>query len=610
MSVTRYENGGVDGLLAGQDEVPKNVSPMVELGATGLKRTSGYIDEEFLPQLKGRKAVQIFREMSDNDPVIGALLFSVDRLLREIDWRVEPASSKPEDKEAAEFIEQCMEDMSSTWDDVISEILTMLPFGWSWHEVVYKKRVSPWEKDPKYRSKYTDGKIGWRKMPIRAQETLMRWVFDDSGGIKAMIQMAPPAYKMVTIPIDKSLLFRVSTAKGNPEGRSFLRNAYRPWYMKKRLEELEGIGAERDLAGLPMARVPSDYLTAAPGSDKKKMVEAFQKMVRSVRRNEQEGIIIPRMMDVDTKTDLFDFSLLGGGGSRQFDINGIIRRYEERILMTVLADFILVGHQSVGSYSLHTDKSGLFRSGIQSIANSIADVFNRYAIPKLFEVNGWKVDELPQIVAGDIDPPDLTQLSSFMGQLAQAGVTWFPDPELEKFLREAARLPKLDETTEEVKETEARQSSVMRLAQQRLEMLNMSSQAHQASQQLEQGELQMESQRAQLAQGEEQMNPEVQAAQDTQTVQSGELDLEAKIQQMQHTEEMHQVKLEQMKAQAEASQQGQDPRFAEQKLKQGDDLHKEKVGQMRFQTKAQQELHAEKVKQMRLKAKTPPKEKK
>jgi hypothetical protein len=160
MSVTRYENQGLDGLIAGADDVPKNVSPMIELGATGLKRTSGYINEEFLPQLKGRKAVQIYREMSDNDPVIGSLLFSVDRLLREIDWRVEPASSKPEDKQAAEFIEQCMDDMSSTWDDVISEILTMLPFGWSWHEVVYKKRVGPWEKDPKHRSKFTERSAG------------------------------------------------------------------------------------------------------------------------------------------------------------------------------------------------------------------------------------------------------------------------------------------------------------------------------------------------------------------------------------------------------------------------------------------------------------------
>ena len=143
-------------LYAG-DVVPKNVSPMIELGATGLRRTSGYVDEEFLPQLRGRKAVQIFREMSDNDPIVGALLFAVDRLLRQVEWRVEPASSKPDDKQAAEFVEQCMEDMSHTWDELITEVLTMLPFGWSWHEIVYKKRMGPWESNPQKRSKFTDG---------------------------------------------------------------------------------------------------------------------------------------------------------------------------------------------------------------------------------------------------------------------------------------------------------------------------------------------------------------------------------------------------------------------------------------------------------------------
>jgi hypothetical protein len=535
MSSSTYEASIDPG--AGID-VPKNVSPMIELGATGLRRTAGYVDEEFLPQLKGRKAVQIYREMADNDPVIGSLLFSVDRLLRQVDWRVEPASQKDEDKKAAEFVEQCMEDMSTTWDDLITEILTMLPYGYSWHEIVYKRRIGPWEKDNKKRSRFTDGKIGWRKIPIRAQETFQRWVFDETGGIKAYVQIPPPYYKMITIPIEKSLLFRVSTAKGNPEGRSFLRNAYRPYYMKKRLEEIEAIGAERDLAGLPMARVPSDYLSAAKGTDKAKMVEAFRQMVRSVRRNEQEGVIIPRMVDPDTKQDMFDFALLNSGGGRQFNINEIIQRYEERILMTVLADFILVGHQGTGSYALHTDKTGLFRASMNSISSSIADVFNRYAIPRLFEVNGWKVEQLPKLIPGDIDPPDLTQLSQFMGQLTTAGLQWFPDPELEKFLRDAARLPKLDETSEQVKETEARQANIMRLAQQRLDLIGLSQQAEQGALQMEQSKMGMDQQAMQMEQadqmGQEQANPEVQAAQDTQTVQSGELDLSAKEQAMRH----------------------------------------------------------------------------
>lgn len=584
----------LDGLIPG-DEIPKNVPTMVELGATGLKRNAGFITEEFLPQLKGRRAIQIFKEMSENDPTVGALLFATDRLVRQVDWRVEPADSTPEAKEAAKFVEECMDDMSMTWDETCSEILTMLPFGWSWHEIVYKKRVGPWERDPKKRSKFTDGKIGWRKIPIRAQETMTRWIFDSSGGIRAMVQMAPPTYETKIIPIEKSLLFRVSSAKGNPEGRSFLRNAYEPWFYKKRLQEIEAIGAERDLAGLPIARVPAEYFTKGKNTPEGKMLEAFKTMVKAVRRNEQEGLVIPQHLDGDTKNPEFDFSLLGSGGSRQFDINGIIQRYEQRILMTVLADFIMVGHEGTGSYSLHTDKTGLFRASMNTIVQTIADTFNRYAIPRLFELNGWKVDALPQLIPGDIDPPDLAQLSAFLGQTASAGMQWFPDPELEKFLRQAARLPKLDETAEAVRETEARQQQILTLAQQRIELLQVSQSAEQGSMQLEQQRQQLTQGQMQLEQGQEQANPDVQAAGDSQTVQSGELDLEAKEQQLRHSEEMHQVQLEQ----AKAAGQGEDPRFAEQQLKQNQELHQEKVGQLKDQRKVGQLTAAEKLKQMK-----------
>ena len=423
----------------------KSLSPFIELGSTGLKRAAGYLDEEFLPQLRGRKAIGIYKEMSENDPLIGALVFTIDRLIRNVEWRVEPAGNSKEDADAAKFVETCMEDMSHTWTDFISEALSCLIYGWSWHEIVYKRRNGLWNRDSRQRSKHTDGMIGWRKLPIRAQETLLRWVFDETGDTKAMVQLAPPTYKMTVLPIDRSLLFRFRHHKGSPEGVSMLRNAYRPWFMKKRLEEFEAIGVERDLAGLPIVKVPAEFLRAKPGSDQAKTVEAFKKMVKSVRRDEQEGIVFPLAYDQDTKQPLYSFELLGGGGGRAFNTDGIIQRYEQRILMTVLADFILVGHEASGSYSLHTDKTGIFRTSLNSIAQNIADVLNRYAIPRLFMVNGWRPADIPKIVPSDVDSPDITQLAGFMTSMASAGVNWFPDGDLENFLRKAARLPVLDD---------------------------------------------------------------------------------------------------------------------------------------------------------------------
>jgi hypothetical protein len=475
------------------DEIPKNVGPMAELGVTGVKRVSGYVDEEFLPALRGRKAVRVYREMSVNDSMCGAMLFSIDKLLREVEWKVLPADQSEENVLAQEFLESCMEDMNEPWDGFIGEVLSELTYGWSWHEIVYKRRLGPWERDPKRRSKFSDGLIGWRKMPIRAQETLLRWSFDETGGIRAMVQMAPPKYQTTVIPIEKSILFRTAIAKGNPEGISMLRTAYRAWYFKKRLEEFEAIGVERDLAGMPVGRVPADYLTAQKGTPQAKTVDAFRKMVRGVRRDENEGLVLPTQYDPDTKQPMFDFELMSSGGTRQFDTNSIIQRYEQRILMSVLADFILVGHESTGSYSLHTDKTGIFRSALNAIVKGIADTLNRYAVPRLFAVNGWKLDQLPRFEPTNVDPPDLAQLAGFISATAGAGMQWFPDPELEKYVREIARLPEMTEEDVDYKRAMLAQQQAMEFAGGQMEMLGMRQKAELTAQGLSPEQAQMHS---------------------------------------------------------------------------------------------------------------------
>ena len=53
------------------------------LGATGLKRYGGIVYEEFLPDLRGDKAVKMYKEMSMNDPVIGAVLYAIRTLVRQ-----------------------------------------------------------------------------------------------------------------------------------------------------------------------------------------------------------------------------------------------------------------------------------------------------------------------------------------------------------------------------------------------------------------------------------------------------------------------------------------------------------------------------------------------
>lgn len=416
-----------------------------EAGSTGLRRTGGIIYEEFLPQLQGYRATQVFREMSDNDPVVGAILFAIDKLVRQVKWRVQSASSSDEDKRAAKFVESCMMDMSISWENTISEILSMLVYGWSLHEIVYKRRSGGGDDPSETSSRYDDGLIGWRKLPIRAQDTRQEWIFDANGGCSGMVQSAPPDYKLVVIPIEKALLFRTTSAKNNPEGRSVLRNAYRPWYFKRRIEEIEAIGVERDLAGFPVMYVDPEIMRTDASATAQSIYADYKDAVINIRRDQQEGMILPAIYD-DKNNLLYRLELISAGGSRQFDTDRIITRYDQRIATSVLADFILLGQSANGSYALSSDKTNLFSISLRCWMENIASVFNEFAIPRLFAVNGFETKKLPTLVYGDIETPPLGELGNYIQVLAGAGVPLFPDDELENYLRGLASLPEKRES--------------------------------------------------------------------------------------------------------------------------------------------------------------------
>lgn len=396
-------------------------------GVTGLKLYSGLVHEEFLPELRGARGVKVYREMRDNSAIVGGVLFAIEMLVRNAEWRVEPASNKPEDVEATNFVESCMNGMENTWEDFLAEVLTMLPFGWAVFEVCWKKRVE-------------DGRYGWRVLEIRAQETLLRWDTDpETGAFTAMVQQCLPDYKPRTVPLDRCLHFRTTAAKNNPEGRSLLRNAYRSWYFGKRIEEIEGIGIERDLAGLPVALVPARIMAASANAQEAAILEQIKSIVRNIRRDEQEGVVFPSDRDPVSGTPLFELKLLSTGGSRQFDTDRIVQRHERHIAMTALADFILLGHEKVGSFALSSDKTDLFGAALGAWLKSIAAVINKSAIEPLLAVNG--MEGKCSLVPGDVEKPDLDQLGSYIQKLAASGVPLFPDDDLENFLRRTAGMP-------------------------------------------------------------------------------------------------------------------------------------------------------------------------
>ena len=400
-----------------------------EYGRVGANRYGGSFFEEFLPELRGADGIKIYKEMADNDDMIGAVLFAIKMLIRQASWTVQPQGTTAADKKAAEFVESCLHDMSSTWTDTLSEILSFLTYGWSVVEIVYKRRMGR-KRDPRLESKFDDGYIGWQKLPIRAQESLYEWEFDSDDNLTAFVQMPAPDFEIIRIPVEKILLFRTESRKENPEGRSILRNAYKSYYHKKRIQEIEGIGIERDLAGFPLLIAPEDMnIWEMP----EKFAEAMA-FVQNIRRDAMEGFVLPGG---------WELKLLSTGGARQFDTNAVIQRYDQAIARTVLADFILLGSQNVGSWALSSDKTRLFAMAIGAYLDIVTEVFNRQAIPALIDVNGKVfagITDYPRLEHGDIETQDLNALGTFVKEMVGIGAIT-PDKNLENYLREQASLP-------------------------------------------------------------------------------------------------------------------------------------------------------------------------
>lgn len=422
------------------------MSQFSEIGVSGLTQFSGYVAEEQLSELTYSKWQRVLKNMLTNDAVICSLNTVIEMLARQVSWKFVAADNSTAAEEARQFFEDALfRDMETTWPETISEIITFLGWGWSFHEIVYKRRNGD-RPGRRFDSKFTDGRVGWRKFAGRSQDSLDHWEFDEEDTASAMVQRSPNTGETFTIPSAKALHFRTTAAKNNPEGRSMYRGAYRAWFFKTRIENTEAIGIERELAGLPVMYVPEEIMRTSATPEQAALRNTLQETLRSIRRDENEGVMIPSLFDVN-KNPIFKLELLSTGGKRAIDTNQVIARWDQRILMTGLADFLLLGSQQVGSYALSTDKTSIFSTALEGHLDSIAAKFNNEATPDLGRMNAINPELLPKLEHGDVDKISIPELFDAVQKLSGAQVTF--DNDQADWLKQQLKMPVSAKTDEQ-----------------------------------------------------------------------------------------------------------------------------------------------------------------
>ena len=398
-----------------------------ELGYSGLSVFNGVTKEELKKELTWPNSIRTFKEMSYHSAVAAPLTL-YENIIGKSDFKfIPPPKATPEELEQTRILQEMLDDMDIPFQETIREILTMNVYGFSVQEKVFRRRLKS------NGSMFDDGVIGLKKLAFRNQESIEKFIFSDDGneiiGVKQNLNLVSDSYnrfstrteKEVIIPRAKFMLFTAGRDKGSPFGISMLRDAYLAWRYLSALEELESLLVSKDLSGLPIMRIPAQYMAPDASPEQKALYETFKNIIRNIHNNQQSGLILPSAVDPETRAKLFDFELLNLDGKRGFDTTKIKEYYKNAIYTSMFADILIMGQGSTGSFALGQVKNSLTGSMAEAMLRRIVDEFNNDLVRQIYELNGWNPARRCKLDFDNLETTDLESFSKAIQRAASVG---------------------------------------------------------------------------------------------------------------------------------------------------------------------------------------------
>lgn len=388
---------------------------MTQLGKSGVVLLKGIISqEEYNRDLSGNKGLKIWNEMRRSDGTVRAALMVLKLPILAAGAHIEAASDDPRDQLAAQIVEYSLFECIS-FDDTVRQALTLLDFGFSLFEQTYT--VDTFEG----REYILLGSLGFRK-----QQSIEKWVTkEDEPGVT----QAVAGGDKVSIDDIKLTRFTHDQEGDNFEGTSVLRAAYKHWYMKDTLYQVDAIRHEKQGLGILKIKTPS----TAKEEDKK----TAREIAREQRANEEAYV---------EELEGFSFEFMDMKAHTVTDIMPSVQHHDRQILKSVLAQFLDIGSQdSSGSYAASNDQADIFIMALESVSKLIADRINKTVISNILELNGLgDRDEKPKLVFNRIGRESIQVFSEALNKLFVSGALT-PDPEVENYIREFLHLPAMSE---------------------------------------------------------------------------------------------------------------------------------------------------------------------
>lgn len=415
-------------LTKGSNEVPPlTLGPM---GYTGLITLGGQVLEEMQRELRWPQAIHTFKKM-EKDASISPALELVEMMISRVDWSVKiPKGYEEQLAPYAEFLEQCMNDMTHDWKSFIKSASTFSRYGFSINEKVYRYRKK------ENGSKFDDGLVGIHSLPTRSQDSVSEWKFKNKGReISGFEQRTlggngELSWDFVNtlengggtkfIPRKKYLHFRNNPIKDSPVGTSPLTGCYQAWKLKCAFIESEAIGVAQDANGFKVLYLPPQYMQANASPENKAIFEEYKKIIRNIHQAKESGLILPLITD-ELGNKMFQFDVQNITGKMSYDVGAIIERYNKEILLCLFADILALGQEGGGSFSLSESKMAIINMSIQSKLDEIKAQLNHDLARQLFELNGWDTKVMPYFDYNNIEKISLDEVSKFVQRVSATG---------------------------------------------------------------------------------------------------------------------------------------------------------------------------------------------
>lgn len=399
-----------------------------EMGVSGANLIASLPQDELKKELNFPYNIKTFKQMMLH-PAVNASISLYKSMLSKATFRVVPPKDPTaKERKQADLVDGMFKDMDTSLEDVISECLSSLEYGFAPLEKVFRYR------DGNSGGVYKDGLVGIKKLALRNQESIERFDFDEDGNeVQGLTQSLTKVHdpfgryskrteSEIKLPRKKFMLFTTGSNKGSPYGTSPLRNVYLPWKYLQAIEELEASGVAKDLQGIPFLKLPAAYMSKDASDENKASLLEFQNILRNLQQNSQAGVMLPSDVDPETKTPLFDIELLTSVGKKSFDTKEIKEYYRTMIFIGLAADILLMGNTQTGSFALGAIKNSLTGTTVEGYLKAIVKVFNEDLIKHLYELNGWDVSRRCSLDFENFGEIDLDSYSKAIQRIASVGV--------------------------------------------------------------------------------------------------------------------------------------------------------------------------------------------